>query len=196
MINRRTWIMLGLLVVAVVAAVWWSRSGAGVGGEATGTPGPEPLWRLSPDQVSAIGVTSGDGEAAFSAQRDPEAGWLLLQPEPGDSQLMVGRVERAVTSLLAPQPVDVLRDATLEQFGLSPPMYEVVLQLQDGSTRELWVGRQAPTGDVAYVARPDESTVYFLQSFAVQEVIALIEQPPLVTPTPGPSEPEASAEVE
>lgn len=182
MIDRRTWYMLAALVAAVAAAIWWNQT-SDQRAEPSPTPGPAPLWQLAPETVQEIEVVDLQTELRVHARRDVDVGWRLLQPEVEEGAADSGRLERAVTALLVPRPLSVLREVQPADFGLDPPMFQATLTLQDGSSRQIVIGRTAPTGDVAYVSRPGETAVYLLPASAVAEVTALVENFPLITPT-------------
>lgn len=186
--------MLALFGLAVGLVVWWSQSGRGADPEPTPTPGPDPLWRLTPQDVLEISIEGVEQGTTIRARREEEQGWVLLEPQDEGLQANAGRIERAVTALVVLRPVEVLDDVSLTEYGLEDPLYRVTLVLQDGSSRSLLIGRQAPTGDVSYARRPDDaSTVYLLQSFAVQEVTGLITVPPVITPAVGGATPATPA---
>lgn len=185
MIDRRTWYMLAALVVAVGAAFWWNQS-SDQRAEPTPTPGPAPLWQLAPEMVHEIEVVDLQTELRVHARRDVEVGWVLLEPDVEAGAADPGRLERAVTGLLAPRPLSVLREVEPADFGLDPPLYRAKLTLRDGSSRQIVIGRSAPTGDVAYVSRPGETAVYLLPASSVAEVTALVEEIPIISPTADP----------
>ncbi len=178
--------MLALFALAAGLAVWWSRTQPDDAGEPTVTPAPEALWQLTPQQVLEVKVEGFEQGTTIHARRDEQQGWILLEPEDEDLIADPGRIERAVSGLVVLRPVEVLENVSLPEYRLDEPLYRATLTLQDGSTRSLLIGRQAPTGDVSYVRRSeDDSTVYLLQSFAVGEVTGLITVPSVVTATPG-----------
>lgn len=184
MIERKTWYMIAFFLIGVAGAVWLNRSGNQLTVDPTATPRPAPLWQLAPETVLEIEISSPEAEVTVRARRAEDVGWELLSPQLEGQSADAGRLERAVTVLLAPRPVDVLQGVEPDEFGLAPPAYRVTLTLQDGSIREISIGGTAPTGDVTYVSTPGSQVVYFLPASAMQEVTGLIERFPVQTPVP------------
>lgn len=179
MIRRNTWIALGLFLVVLVVAVWWTRSDTDQAVEAT--PTPAPLWELAATDVVAIEVIDlGDG-SRVRARRQPGAGWQLEEP-PAD-WADGGRIERAVTSLLIVLPAGQLEADDRGQYGLAAPAYRLRLELTDGSTRTLELGRQAPTGAIWYGQTAPDQAILQIRQAVVQDSLDLLETPPIATPT-------------
>ncbi|MDX1600869.1 MAG: DUF4340 domain-containing protein, partial [Anaerolineales bacterium] len=162
MIERKTWYMIAFFLIGVAGAVWLNSAGNQLTAEPTATPRPAPLWQLAPEAVREIEVSSPQADVTVRARRAEDVGWELLSPELEGQSADAGRLERAVTALLAPRPVDVLEDVELDDFGLATPAHRVILTLQDGSTRELSIGSTAPTGDVTYATVPGSQAVFLL----------------------------------
>jgi hypothetical protein len=94
-------------------------------------------------------------------------------------------VERAATWLASPQPRAVLPASDdLQAFGLDQPAKRISLTLEDGSQKQLDVGRTDPTGSVVYARVPDSSDVLLMSKFGLDEVLTLLETIPTAAPTP------------
>ena len=189
MIRRSTWLTLALFGLALAGAIWWSRSSSDEVAEAT--PTPAPLWELAATDVAAIEVIDLADDNRVRAHRQPEGGWQLDQPpaEWADS----GRLERAVTSLLIVLPAGRQQATERGQYGLAAPRYRIRLELVDGSTRTLELGRAAPTGAVWYGQLSAEGDVLQIRLTVVQDALDLLATPPIATPT-ATSTPAAEAE--
>jgi hypothetical protein len=185
MIRRSTWITLGGFAVILLAAIWLTRSGVSTSPAETPTPTLEPVWSWTPDQVVDIEVESVGNRSVVRARRDEAAGWVLEQPSApyADS----GRLERAVSSLASMQPSSTLVSDRLVDFGLDPPMYRISVDLEDGSTQVLEIGRQAPTGGLVYAKHPFGEAVLLLQSISVGDATGLFTPLPIATPTSTPT---------
>jgi len=199
MIRRNTWIALGLFVVALGGTIWWTRTGGGSEPQQTPTPTLEPVWSFSPEEIVAIRVDSNEDGASMQARRDAAAGWILVDPAApyADS----GRIERAASTLASLRPASTLTASDLSAFGLDSPLFHVSIDLKDGSTQVLQIGRQAPTGTYTYAKLPFDDTVLFLQTFSVEDVTGLVDPLPIATatatavPTPESTETPAEATV-
>jgi hypothetical protein len=199
MIRRNTWIALGLFVVVLGAAIWWTKQGGSSNSTETPTPTPEPVWTFSPEQIVALQIESIEDGSIVRARRDPAAGWVLEEPSApyADS----GRLEQAAASLASMRPASSIDSVNLADFGLDPPQYRISVDLKDGSTQVLEIGRQAPTGSYTYAKLPFDDTVLFLQRFSVEDVTGLLDPLPVATATattvptdtPTPGAPEATA---
>lgn len=184
MIRRNTWIILALFLAFLAAALWYSQQSQPSAPELE--PTVEPLWFIPEADIEAISIEDVQSGTTLRAQRQPEIGWTLLEPEPAsEAQLTdVARIERAVSALQLISPIDRFAAEDLSQYGLDQPVYQIVISLTDDSNRGLLVGRQAPTGDVYYVKQGGTGEVLLLDTSSIQSVIDLMSSPPLVTATP------------
>ncbi|MGA9532116.1 MAG: DUF4340 domain-containing protein [Anaerolineales bacterium] len=181
MIRRNTWITMGLFAVILAGAVLWTKRGGSSTATETPTPTQEPVWTFSPEDVVALQVQSIEDGSVIRARRDAAAGWVL--EEPSAPYADTGRLEIAAASLASMRPASRLESVNLSDFGLQPPLYQISVDLQDGSTQVLEIGRAAPTGNYVYAKLPFDGAVLFLQSFSVQDVTGLLDPPPVATPT-------------
>ena len=122
----------------------------------------------------------------MDVERHPEESWHLLEPTPGPAD--AGRVERAASWLAAPRPRSILRDSDdLAAFGLEEPSKRIVMTLEDGSQKQLDIGRTDPTGSVVYARVPDGTDVLLMSKFGLDEVLGLLESVPTAPATPTPT---------
>jgi hypothetical protein len=181
MVRRTTWILLGAFVVVLAAYAGWQRF-APAPVEALPTAGPQSPWSVSPEQVDSIRLTGLADPAVVVVRRDPETGWRMLAPAVGEAD--AGRIEAALTSVLAPVVAQVLDSAEeLVPFGLSPAMYRLTLLMVDGTARSMDVGAVDPTGSVYYAQVPGEARVLMVSRFSLEDLLGLLEAPPYPLPT-------------
>jgi len=179
MIRRSTWLALGLLAAAILAAVIWSRTDGGRAAEESGSAStPEPLWTVESAAIEQLVVESGEGKVLLAAARDASAGWVLSQPHAGPAE--AGRLERAVSWLASPPVRDVI-DASgdLTPFELDPPRYRARVITREGDEWSFDIGRQAPTGDTMYARIADRAGILLLSRYGVEEVLNLLDPIPL-----------------
>jgi Domain of unknown function (DUF4340) len=182
MIRKTTWILLAVFGVSILGAVLWSGRQASQG-EADATPTVVPAWQVDSASIRSIRLEDLATGTVVEVERHPEEAWHLLQPTSGPAD--VGRVERAATWLASPQPRAVLPASDdLQAFGLDQPAKRISLTLEDGSQKQLDVGRTDPTGSVVYARVPDSSDVLLMSKFGLDEVLTLLETIPTAAPTP------------
>lgn len=151
---------------------------------ASATPTPAPVWNLAKDQIAGLTVRSSDKETRVV--RSAQGEWTLEAPtqEPADGE----RIGRVLDNLATLSPTRTFTETagTLEEYGLTQPALEVILQLADGSTRTLRIGASNPQ-QTAYYAQVEGATeVHLLPSWLITSLRDLLEQPP-VRPTPTPT---------
>jgi Domain of unknown function (DUF4340) len=182
MIRKTTWILLAVFGVSILGAVLWSGRQAAQG-EPGATPTVAPVWQVESASIRSIRLEDLVTGTVVELERHPEEAWHLLQPTPGPAD--VGRVERGATWLASPQPRAVLAGSDdLEAFGLNQPAKRILVTFEDGSQRQLEVGRTDPTGSVVYVRVPDSPDVLLISKFGLDEVLTLLETIPTAPPTP------------
>ncbi len=185
-IRPRTWIVLGIFAAFLAGALWWTRSRPTETTEALDlTPAPETLW--SGPGILRIRLSDLERGQIVDARRDPEHLWYLELPSEGPAD--TARLERAVTWLAAPRPVDVIPNpGDLGAFQLTNPRATIIVYWEDGNRRTIEVGRDAPTGDAAYIRLPGDPNVYLVSTFGLNEVLGLLDEipyaPPTLTPLP------------
>lgn len=185
MVRRTTWILLGAFAVVVLAYAGWRRF-APAPAEATPTAGPESPWSISPEQVETIRLADLSDPAVVVLRRDLESGWRMLAPAIGGAD--AGRVEAALTAMLAPVVAQTLDPATdLELFGLSPAQYRMTLLMVDGTAHSMDVGAVDPTGSVYYAQVPGDGRVLLVSRFSLEDLLGLLGTPPYPLPTETPA---------
>ena len=190
MVRRTTWILLCAFVIVLAAYAGWQRFGPAPV-EAIPTAGPQSPWSVSPEQVDSIRLTGLADPAVVVVRRDPEIGWRMLAPAVGGAD--AGRIEAALTSVLAPVVAQVLDPAEdLVPFGLSPAMYRLTLLMVDGTAHSMEVGAVDPTGSVYYAQVPGETRVLMVSRFSLEDLLGLLEAPPYPLPTETPPAPGAT----
>jgi hypothetical protein len=183
MIRTGTWIVLGLFVVLLAFAVWSSRTEQATPAGLETTPTLEPLWSVASEDIARIRVEDLRAGSVVEAQRDPDLGWELLQPETGPADS--ARLERAASWLALPVPKSSLlvAEEDLPTFGLSDPSSRVTAVLEDGTELSFEVGAEAPTGTLTYIRFPGRDGVLVLSKYGLSEVLGLLDPLP-VAPTP------------
>lgn len=184
MIRRGTWISLGLFVVVLAFALWWTRGRPGSSGPPETTPTIEPIWELDSTQVVGLRIDDLAGSRVVELRRKDADGWELVQPISGT--IDDAQVETALSWLASPRPRGVLAEPDdLEPYGLSEPVVRVTVTLGDGSTRVLEVGAETPGGTTTYARLPGEQGVLVVSKYGLGQVLGLVDDAfaPTATPT-------------
>lgn len=185
MISRSTWLAVGLFLLAVAGALWWTQSDLGAGPELTPTPIEPALWQLTATSVIGLQVEDLESGQVVRARRDPDKIWILEKPPAPLAD--IGRLERAANAIQVLRPVDSIEASDLTEFGLEEPRYRFQLDLADGRRQTLELGRASPIGSVIYGRLPHDDRVHFIPMTSAQALIDLLKSPPIATPTVDPT---------
>ena len=74
----------------------------------------------------------------------------------------------------------------LSDFGLEDVLYTVRFETNIGSSHTLYIGSKNPGGDAYYVQIPNDSQIYLISSFNLEDLLTFPENPPYIQPTPDP----------
>ena len=190
MLRRSTVVILVIAIILVVAFVFWqqTRGNRESTAEATPTLGVQLNFDFSSSEVVEMIVQDRDLNTLTLEREDGE--WKLVRPasDRTDSQA----VENAITQLLALRTVSTISSQTpLEDLGLTPPGYIILLRLADGSKVVLNVGDKTPTGSGYYVLSGGANrAIYVIGQFNIDTVLDMIQNPPILpeeTPSPMPT---------
>jgi len=157
-----------------------------IAAQATPTTRPtEYLWTLTADQVVGLRLEDRANGRALELVTDASGLWSLVEPGPQPAD------QTAVTSAVANLAVltinSTLTSTTdLMPFGVLSPTYQVVVTMADGSKLSAAIGDKAPTGSTYYVLRADEATVVTVNSYGLDSLIGLLDNPPIPQPTATP----------
>ena len=153
--NRRNWILAGLLAVQllVVAVILWPRTSASSNGDQSLFPG------LETDRITAMTITGSDGTSLRLAKKG--GGWVL--PEAGDYPVVGENVPPLLNKIVALEA-----DRLVTQTGSSHKRLKVAeddferrieLELADGSRHLLYIG-SSPSFGASHVRAGDQDEVY------------------------------------
>jgi len=181
MIRRTTWVVLVIFAALVAVLVFWQRSKENEPAEPTSTPAQASLFDLNAD-INYLRLEKVGG-AVVEMKRGEDAIWVLTWPLTENTD--VGAIQNAVTQILSLRIIATLNtNPGLETIGLAPPLYRILIGLDDGSQMTINVGNSTPTGSGYYVSvsgRP----LYIVNKSGLDSVLKLIESPPILpTPTP------------
>ena len=182
MIRRSTWITLGVFVIMLVFAIYWTNFRPA---ETTlePTPLPESPWSLSLAEIEGVKISNYEQGKYLELQRTSEGNWV--EKSPNEGSVDPGTVEQAISWLTAPIVNRVVvTDGGLAQFGLDEPRGIITLYTNDGETKVLLVGDISPLGNQIYAIMPHTYNVLLINSIDVDLVLDLVGMELLLTPLP------------
>ena len=158
------------------------------------TPLPQPeqadLVTATIDEVNRLDVTRLEDEANASFMRDEAGVWF--QTVPTNTEVISQTMNTQIGGMVSLRSNRTLpADANpLSTYGLDEPEYEIIL----ATTRDertvrttLLVGNETPAGDAYYVQKRGDPRVHIVPIGVIQNMIDLLENPPLPEPTPTPA---------
>lgn len=141
-----------LAVLAVLLVLYWQWTPAE---DDTDPDATVPVWHVDGDQITKLEIERADGRVVLAEHPD---GWHLEEPvqdvadakEVGYLVDELSRIEKGVG----------IPDADPAEFGLGdPPTVRATVTLDDGSTKTLDIGDEAPVGWRTYARAADGSVV-------------------------------------
>jgi len=181
MIRRSTWIVLVVFLGLVGFSIWWTRAKP-IQEESEIPPTAEAVWQVLEADVAGLRVEDLEERRALEVRRDPNSLWVLVEPQSGIAD--ASRIERVITWLASPRPSFSIPEAEdLAPYGLDQPRVRVILLMKDGNTRYFNVGKDVPTGNSVYVQFAGRAGAFLLDKFGMDDVLNLLVDLPLVTPT-------------
>lgn len=129
-------------------------------------------------QTVTIQRSSDSVEASFS--QDAAGNWEQTTPQAQTvlSTTLTSQVTGYLT--LTSNRVFAAEDNPLSAYGLETPAYQITLSGSD-QHHVLHVGNETPTKDGYYVQSGDDSRVFVVSKGSVDNLISLIDTPPLPT---------------
>ncbi len=178
--NDRTWLIL--IALLVIAVVFLALERAGV--FTADTDEAETVWDLTSGQVVGLRVVETASGAATSVEKDAAEQWQVTEPfrrpaETADCILL----SSVIAGLQVERTIEEPPESELSAYGLITPTYTIEVRADDGRTLSLEVG--APVGSRTYVRRAGERAVLLVYSYSIEQVTAIVNDPPAAEPTPG-----------
>lgn len=197
MIKQSTWVLLAIFAI-LLAAVLLLPQLKGKEAEPTPTLSPalESPFSFAVADVVEMEVVGSDGIAVV-VQRDENSTWKLVEPEEETSE--TNNIEGVVAGLVNINLITKIDPAPpAEVSGLNPAMYVVTLLEKNGAEESFRIGALTPTSSGYYI-QTNDGQVYVADTTKINQVIELLQNPPIyMTPTPilmpeGSDNPEATS---
>jgi hypothetical protein len=171
-------VFAGLLLYVLLV----QRPGSG-GVDATPTvPATSYLWTLTADQITGMRLEDRANDRAVELAKDASGAWSLQEPGPQPAeQTSAASAISGLTNLAVNTTITTTTE--LSPFGVLSPTYRLRVSLTDGRQLVADIGDKAPTGTAYYVLREGETNVVTINTFGLDTLIGLLDNPPIVPPT-------------
>lgn len=188
MIRRSTWITLGVFVILLFFAIFWTRLRPEEPAPEA-TPTLEPLWIALPSDIVGVKVEDLEAGKIVELQKDEDGIWNQVTPIQGPANTEF--IEITINWLAAPVAKrELVIEGDLAQFGLCEPKGKITVNLTDGAEQVLLIGDDTVIGSMTYVIMPSSSKVLLLSKVDVDSTLVLVDL--LLSPTPEESTPEST----
>jgi hypothetical protein len=152
----------------------------------TPSPTPASVLQIAVDNLRALRIDGG--ERALRLVRGGE-GWEIELADgsrrPADAYAIDWRIDQLAAfeaRLIVSEQI-----AGLQAYGLDQAALTLTLELADGSSERIAIGRSTPDGTARYVRREGDPRLYIVDQFRVEAYFEWLDQPPYPpTPTPAP----------
>lgn len=187
MIRKETWVILGLFIVALAGLLIWQRSQEDAASEAAEFDDRELLFDLGESRPVYVRLERV-GERVVELERDQADLWQVTWPTEtrGDSEALESTLSQLSSVAILGR---MENPPSLEEMGLAPPAFRLLIKLEDGKQLSVSVGRLTPTGSAFYVLNSDR-TVSLVNNYSLEPILGLLENLPLApleeTPAPYP----------
>jgi hypothetical protein len=177
----RTWMILGVLALAA-AVSYYLLEVRGIAQE----PSDETyVWDLEAEQIVGVRVIDHASGAVTALEKGAGSTWRVTEPV---SEVAEAAECASLVYALAYMPVrrtiEDPPEGELAAYGLITPTYTIEVRAEDGRTLRLQVGAHYPSGSY-FARREGEQAVILVQDYAVEDVVRIVEEPPVPEPTPG-----------
>lgn len=168
--------------------------------EPAATPLPTPLpatpeqfslfANATIDQVTQLEIYRAEDGITAVFSRDTQKNWV--QTVPTTTQVISTTLELQTTGLINLRTTQSFAPELnpASAYGLDTPDYTISLfaSREDGATvrYHLLVGNKTPTGNGYYVQREGDPRFHVVSLGVIQNMVALIDNPPIPLPTPTP----------
>jgi hypothetical protein len=180
--NRRpTWIMLGLLAIAllVLAFMEWTPQGKQISQTPTPTNTPLLLSGWDPERITRVELSSPD-QPVYILTRQDNGNWIITDnPSPVNQDSINSLLQTLTnTTIRATLSGDITQDAT----GLATPILNISLQDAFGATVRIKIGNQTPISS-GYYAQVDGQAPVVASKYNIEDLLSLSSPDQLLSST-------------
>lgn len=200
--NWRTTAVLFVVLAGLVGFLVWQNQQEET---AVLTDNPLPTVPATPVRTTLISTTNDGIEGLTITNLATGENVLFVQTtlgewqqtEPTESAVISDTLNTAVAGLLNLTSTRTLNadENPLSAYGLDEPSHQISVLVDDEGTEQLirvtlLVGDETAVGSSTYVQKEGDGRVHLLPAGIVENLLNLLIDPPLIEPTPPPSEQE------
>lgn len=183
MIRKSTWILLAIFILMVAGVFLWQKSQDSQSEEETPNEAVEFLIDTKGILVVGLRISSPDGHS-MEVRKKADGMWELIGSE--DKQIDLGRIESTISSVEELRLVTKLNtELDKKIIGLDPPRYKLEVELENQDLIVALIGEETPTQG-SYYAFIDSNPVVVVSSYGVENLIKLLNDPPILRPPTAP----------
>jgi len=182
MIRRSTWIILLIFLAILGGGLYFQKYQSEKQAQVTPTVEFKLLFPgVEKSQITAFEIDDSQ-EKKLVAAKDQSGSWAVAGYTAADTDptgidgMLTQITSLSVLSDLDPAPA-------LDIIGLTMPIYRFKVTLQDGKQKIVYIGKVTPTKS-GYYARLEEGNPVVVSKYAVDNLINLLDKPPIATPVP------------
>jgi len=185
MLRSSTVIIVVIALILLAATLFWQRTKTDQESVADSTPDSTSQIDFGFESAEVVEIVIQDAERiTLKFVRGEDGFWKFDRSESviTDSQA----VDDALSQMLSLQTVTrISSDTPLQDLGLDPPVYRLLLRLEDGGEMVINVGKITPTGGGFYFLTSSvDRAILVVERYNLETLLNLIETPPILTPSP------------
>jgi hypothetical protein len=180
MIKRSTWILLVIFLAVLGGAWYFQKYQTDKQANVTPTATYKLLFgNLDETQITGIQVSSAEGKKTILSV-DEAGTWMVSGHPATETDLSaVEDILGKITSMTILSELDPAPDGGV--MGLTTPAYSILISLQDGSQKTVYLGSLTPTQS-GYFGYDENGKAVVVGQYAVNSLIDLLDNPPVSTP--------------
>jgi hypothetical protein len=182
MIRRSTWIILLVFLAILGGGLYFQKYQSDKQAKVTPTSEIKLLFPgVDKSQITGFEIADSQEKKLIIAKDQSGswavAGYTVADTDPtGIDSMLTQITSLSVLSDLDPAPA-------LDIIGLTMPAYRLKITLQDGQQKTVYVGKLTPTKS-GYYGRLEEGNPVVVSKYAVDNLVNLLDKPPIATPVP------------
>jgi hypothetical protein len=182
MIRRSTWIILLVFLAILGGGLYFQKYQSDKQAQVTPTSEFKLLFPgVDKGQITAFEIVDSQ-ERKLIVAKDQSGSWAVAGYTAADTDPT--GIDAMLTQITSLSILSDLEAApALDVIGLTTPAYRFKVVLQDGQQQTVYVGKLTPTKS-GYYARIVEGNPVVVSKYGVDNLINLLDKPPIATPIP------------
>jgi len=156
-------LIASFLLLVLSGVIWWSNKKAATADKPLVESTAVKLVSLPENQIQDIRIKKRSGEVVELQRNDSQ--WLIAGPKPlrADPDAISSMLS-ALSSLSSDRIVEE-KAASLDQYGLAPPVLELTITDKNKKTAQLFIGDDTPAGSAVYAAISGDPRVFAFSTY-------------------------------